>query len=111
MVAVGITACGSKEPNPQDQVHTKITRFDVGGFGAVMIADFTIKNNTSLPVKDVTVICNGKSETGTKIDRNERVIYKVINPNQTITVNDFNMGFISTNVTTTSCYTSKFVSL
>jgi 5-keto 4-deoxyuronate isomerase len=74
-----------------------------------MIADFAITNNTSSPVKDITVICNGKSETGTKIDKNERVIYKIINPNQTIKIKDFNMGFINSNVSTTSCYTSKFL--
>ena len=85
MIAIGLTACG-KAVDPNDQVKTKITKFSTGGFDTVMIADFTITNNTSTPIKDIEIVCNGYSETGTKIDTNRRTIYKVVAPGQTITV-------------------------
>ena len=108
LVVAGITACG-KAKDPQDQVKTKINEFNVGGFGTVMMADFTITNNTKARVKDIEVRCNGYSETGTKIDTNVRTIYKAISPGTSIKVNQFNMGFIGTNVQTTRCSTTSFV--
>ena len=107
ITVLGLAACG-KTVEPQDQVKTKITKFDVGGFGLVMIADFEITNNTQSPVKDIEIICNGFSETGTKIDSNTRTIYKSINPGQSIKINEFNMGYIHSSVNTTRCSTKKF---
>ena len=105
-----IKGCSSgPEVTPNDQVKTTITEFKTGGFDMVMIADFTITNNTKQPVKDIEIVCNGYSETKTKIDSNTRTVYKVINPGQTITINDFNMGFIQSAVQSERCKTVKFI--
>ena len=105
LVATGLTACGS---DPNKEVTTKLTRFADGGFGLVMIADFTITNNTGHPVKDIEVKCTGYSETGTKIDQNTRTIYKVIQPGKTIKVSGFNMGYVASAVHRESCGTIKY---
>ena len=108
VLALGLSAC-DKPVDPQYQVKTNLARFEVGGFGAVMVADFEITNNTQTQVKDIEIVCDGYSETNTKVDSNNRTVYKVINPGKTIKVKDFNMGFIQSSVSSERCRTTKFV--
>jgi hypothetical protein len=110
MITVGLTACG-KSVNPDTLVTTDLQGWTKGGFGAVIIADFKITNNTDKPVKDITVRCGGYSETKTRIDENKRVVYKEIKPGQTIVVEGFNMGFVGSNVSSIACLTTKFESI
>jgi ABC-type glycerol-3-phosphate transport system substrate-binding protein len=107
IIVASLTACG-KSTTPQEQVSTKITSFTAGGFGLVMIADFSITNNTNKTVKDIKVKCVGLSETGTKIDSNTRVIYKTVPAGKTVAIKEFNMGYIATDVQSSRCSTTDF---
>ena len=109
MVAAALAACGDSI-DPNTQVTTKTISWEKGGFDSVIIADFKITNNTAAPVKDITVQCDGYSETKTRVDKNKRVIYKEIKPGKTIVVKDFNMGFVSSSVRSLACTTVKFES-
>jgi hypothetical protein len=107
VVLFGLTACG-KSVNPDTLVTTNIKGWSAGGFGLVILANFEIKNNTDKPVKDVTIRCGGYSESGTRIDENIRTIYKVIPANAKLRINEFNMGYVNSQVQRLSCVTTKF---
>ncbi|MGD0217506.1 MAG: hypothetical protein ABSC45_08370 [Desulfobaccales bacterium] len=74
----------------------KITafRWRTGGFGTVMLADFTIKNNNDFDIKDIAIKCTDYAKSGTIIDYNDRIIYDVIKAGQTRTFRNFNMGLV-----------------
>src|SRR6266481_4898064 len=48
------------------------------GFGNIMEADFTIKNNSNYNIKDLEIRCRHSAKSGTEIDSNTRTIYDVI---------------------------------
>ena len=81
------------------------------GFGSIMMADFTIKNNLPGPVKDIEVICSHSAPSGTVIDYNTRIIYERIGQGRTKKFKDFNMGFIDDQVVRTGCKVSSVVVL
>ncbi len=86
-----------------DQV--KITDFDwyTGGFGSVMEANFTIKNNLSISVKDITIKCSHYSSSGTHIDSNNQTIYEIIKAGRSKSFKKINMGFIHSQAKKSSC--------
>jgi tetrahydromethanopterin S-methyltransferase subunit B len=92
----------------------KNTQVQVIDFKPIRVADnfldvnLVIKNNLTTPVKDIKVRCDGFAKSGTRIDRNVRVIYDVISPGQTLTVNGFDMGFLKTQVEKLECYVEDF---
>ena len=110
MAIIALTGC-DKKPLPDDLVTTNIKGWERGGFDTVIIADFEIVNKTDKPIKDITIECDGYSETKTRIDRNKRVIYKNIPANGKITVKKFNMGYVGSAVNSLGCITTKFENL
>lgn len=64
------------------------------GFGSIMEADFSIRNNGTNDVKDIEIECTHYAESGTKIDSNSRTIYEIIKAGETKEFKAFNMGFI-----------------
>ena len=74
-----------------------------GGFDAVMLADITVTNTNSFGVKDLKIECDHYSESGTKIDSNERTIFKVVPANDAKTFEGFNMGFMHSQATSSAC--------
>ncbi len=110
-VSLSIVGCGKSAPAPQEQVSTKIKKFTKGGFDSVMIANFAIENKTQSTIKDIEIVCDSYSETNTRIDSNRRTIYKLLAPGKSLEINEFNMGFISPNVSSTSCRTVKFITV
>jgi hypothetical protein len=73
------------------------------GFGSVMEADFTISNPTPYRVKDLEIECTHTAPSGTKIDSNTRTIYEVVEPKSKKVVKNFNMGFIHSQASKSSC--------
>ena len=73
------------------------------GFDSVMEINMTIKNNGTKDVKDLTVECVHSSNSGTVVDRNKREVYEVIKAGETKKINNFNMGFIHSQATSSSC--------
>ena len=98
------------EVKPNQLVTTNVAEWFIED-DLFIIADFKITNNTDKPVKDITVLCGGYSKTKTIIDHNIRIIYEEIKPKQTITINNFNMGFVNPNVKRLGCITTDFVSM
>jgi hypothetical protein len=73
------------------------------GFGNIMEAKFAIKNNLLVAVKDIEVKCTHYSASGTNIDSNRRTIYEIIKPERKRTFRKFDMGFIHSQASKTSC--------
>ena len=78
------------------------------GFGTIMIVDFTFTNRSPYPAKDITVTCTHYAPSGTEIDSNTRTIYELIPAKGKKTVKDFNMGFIHSQASSTSCKIDNF---
>jgi hypothetical protein len=70
---------------------------------SVLEADFTILNKNEYAIKDVKITCAHYAKSGTKIDSNTRTIYEVFPPRKSKTVRDFNMGFIHSQASKSSC--------
>jgi hypothetical protein len=78
-------------------------RWRKGGFGSVMEADFTLKNNSDHDIKDFEITCEHFAKSGTLIDRNKRTIYDVVKAHATRKFPNFNMGFIHSQAASSSC--------
>jgi uncharacterized membrane protein YvbJ len=78
-------------------------KWNTGGFGNVMKADFTIQNPTIHTIKDIEITCIHYANSGTKIDSNERTVYEIVPANGKKVVTDFNMGFIHNQASSSSC--------
>lgn len=108
------SAGANKGPSPKE-LALKNTELDFSwsksGFGSVMEADFTIKNNSQYDVKDVEIECAHYAKSGTRIDSNTRTIYEVVKSKGSKTFNKFNMGLIHSQVYQSSCRISNLVAL
>jgi hypothetical protein len=102
-------SAASNGPSAYDRKADAIQKLDLKfawgkeGFGNVMIANFTIKNNSNYDVKDIEVKCTHSANSGTVIDSNDRTIYEIVKAHTTKRVNDFNMGFIHTQAARSNC--------
>jgi hypothetical protein len=73
------------------------------GFGSVMIATFVLQNTNDRTVKDIEITCEHHGNSGTLIDKNIRTIYEAIDAKATKTISNFNMGFVHSQATKSSC--------
>lgn len=73
-----------------------------GGFKSVMIANFHFKNTGKRAVKDIKILCTGYANSGTVIDNNISTVFELVKPGKTKKV-EVNMGFIRSQVASTSC--------
>src|SRR4030095_6998794 len=74
-----------------------------GGFDNVMMSTVTIENKGKRLVKDIEITCTHSAKSGTVIDRNRKTIYETFPAGGTRTIRDFNMGFIHSQATRSSC--------
>lgn len=76
---------------------TKLIDFtwERGGFGTVMIANFTIRNDSPVDVANVKIRCSNAREDGVVLDQNEGTAYGVIRAHSTARIPNINMGFLS----------------
>jgi|GEM_PF-748373 len=84
-------------------------KWKTGGFGSVMIADFTIQNPSNYAIKDLEVTCTHFASSGTKIDSNTRTIYELVPAKGKKIVKGFNMGMINSQASTSSCSVEDLV--
>lgn len=105
-------ASTSKPPLPTPSVISRedakgMVSFDYkwskSGLGMVMEVDFTFTNRSPYPAKDITVTCTHYAPSGTEIDSNTRTIYEIIPAKGKKTIRNFNMGFIHSQASSTSC--------
>lgn len=73
------------------------------GFGNVLEADFTIKNESDYDVKDVELTCTIYAQGGTVLDKNKKMIYEVIEKHGSERRRKFNLGFIDSQTYHTTC--------
>jgi hypothetical protein len=74
-----------------------------GGFDNIMMVDFVITNPTAHRLKDITITCFLIAPSGTVIDNNVRTIYENVPPKGSKKISKFNMGFINSQATRSSC--------
>lgn len=79
------------------------------GFDTILMADFTIENNSKHGLRDFEVQCSGYAPSGTRIDGNKQVIYETIEPGKSKSFKKVNMGFLHGQVQTLGCTVSKIV--
>lgn len=77
----------------------KCSKSDIG----ILMADFSITNNSASEIKDIEITCEHYGKSGTKIDSNKRTIYDIIPAYETKFFNDFNMGFVHSQAHSTVC--------
>jgi hypothetical protein len=77
-----------------------------GGFDAVMLLNFTVRNQNDFAVKDFTITCDHYSKSGTRIDSNSRTVYEIVPAGIALSKADFNMGFFHSQVSNSKCYVS-----
>jgi len=73
------------------------------GFDNIMEANFTIKNDGPSAIKDIEITCIHTAPSGTVIDRNTRTIYEIVKAKSKRSFPKFNMGFINSQVKSSSC--------
>jgi len=84
---------------------TKLTNFTwrKEGFGSVMMADFTIRNDSPFDVKDLVIRCTDAAPSGTVIDHNTRTVYEIVKAHSTRTFRNVSMGFIQSQAQRSGC--------
>lgn len=97
------------DPSEQPMQTTKLEAFSwyKGGFGSIMMANFTIRNDGDITVKDLEIQCTHSAPSGTEIDSNTRTIYEIVPPHSRRQFRNFNMGFIAEQVASSSCEIRK----
>jgi hypothetical protein len=78
-------------------------KWGTAGFGNIMEADFTIQNPTDHAIKDIEITCAHYAKSGTSIDSNTRTIYDIIPAKGKKRLKNFNMGFIHSQASSSSC--------
>jgi len=79
-----------------------------GGFGNIMISDFTITNKNKFDIKDITIKCSQISNSGARLGKNEKTIYEIVPANKTKTFKKFNMGFMHSQTSSSACEIVSF---
>lgn len=77
--------------------------------GMVMIADFILKNPTQYRFKDFEIKCTHSSPSGTIIDSNTNTVYDIVEPMSTRAFKKINMGFMRSQVSSSSCKITDLV--
>lgn len=95
----------AKSPKEEALAALEIKKLDwnTGGFDTIMMVNVIFQNNGKRDVKDIELECVHFAKSGTRIDSNKKVIYEVVPAGKSLTVKQFNMGFIHSQVASTSC--------
>jgi ribosomal protein L40E len=86
-------------------------KWNSGVLGNVMLVTFKFKNEGARDVKDIELTCTSSSNSGTVIDKNVRTIYELVKASKSLPVREFNMGFVNSQATATSCDVTGLVLL
>ncbi len=84
---------------PQEfaSAETKLVDFtwEKGGFGTVMIANFTIRNDSPIDVGDLKIRCDHYAAGGVVVDQNAGTAFAIVKAHSTTRIPNVNMGFLS----------------
>lgn len=78
------------------------------GFDNIMNVDLIVKNNSLHDIKDIEIVCNHYSKSGTQIDTNVQKIFEIIRASSSQSFLNFNMGFIHKQAHKSSCHIKDF---
>lgn len=101
--------------NPKNEALRLVTldkwEWRKGGFDSVMLLDAKIKNTGARDIKDIEIECTHSSNSGTRIDRNKKVVYELVRAGKSVNIKEFSMGFVHSQATSTSCKITDLVLL
>ena len=101
--------------DPKDEALNaiKLDKWDwhKGGFDSIMMLNAKIKNEGKRDVKDIEIECTHSSNSGTRIDSNKKIVYELIKAGKSVSIKEFNMGFVHSQATSTSCRITDLVLL
>jgi PAS domain S-box-containing protein len=84
---------------PQEfaSAETKLVDFtwEKGGFGTVMMANFTIRNDSPVDVADFKIRCEHLDSNGVVVDQNSGTAFGIVKAHATIRISSVNMGFLN----------------
>lgn len=84
---------------PQDfaAAETKLVDFtwEKGGFGTVMMANFTVRNDSPVDVADLKIQCHHYAASGVVLDENSGTAFALVKAHATTRIPNVNMGFLS----------------
>jgi uncharacterized protein (UPF0333 family) len=69
----------------------------------IITANFVVKNESSYNIKDFEITCEHFANSGSNIDSNVRTIYDIVMAHTTRKVRNFNMGFVHSQASKSSC--------
>ena len=73
------------------------------GFGTVFVGTFTIKNPLPFPVKDLRLGCVLTAPSGTQVGSVGDTLFERLEPNQSRTFRDVNLGFMRNQANSANC--------
>ena len=121
VIVIALTAgCdyGPSKVTPVDDARKLLLRrvqldftWERSGFDSVMIANFSLKNPTSMRFRDFQITCRHSGSSGTEIDSNTRTIYEIVEAHSTKYVSQVNMGFIHSQAAASRCSLTDLVPL
>lgn len=83
-----------KIENPEKYISIVKDSWELGGFGSVALASFTIKNESLKDVADIVVRFEFKGESKTVLHSTERMIPVIVKKGATKTIKKENIGFV-----------------
>lgn len=91
------------------QVRIEKLKWNTGAADTIMMLSATLVNQSDRDIKDIEITCEHFSNSGTKIDSNNKTVYEIIKAGKSKRIRDFNMGFIHSQAATTNCSVSDLV--
>ena len=83
-----------KVEDPKTLIKIQAFSWQRTGLDVVMLANFSIKNELPVDIKDFTITCTHSGKSGTIIDSNSKTIFDIIKSGETKQFLNVNMGFI-----------------
>jgi len=74
-----------------------------GGFNEIMMLDAKVQNTGKRDVKDIKVVCDHASESGSKVASNAATIYGPFPAGKSKLIHEFDMGVVHDQTKGTSC--------
>src|SRR5271157_4952790 len=103
------TSTGSETITPVSPKETALSQvkltyiWERGGFDSIMMANFTVQNDSDYSIKDFEIKCLEHAKSGTLVDTNDRTVYDIVAAHSKKRFPDFNMGFIHSQAARASC--------
>jgi hypothetical protein len=84
-------------PHEFAAAETKLVDFSwqKGGFGTVMIANFTVRNDSPVDVGDLKIKCENYAASGVLLDQNDGTAFAIVKAHATTRIPNVNMGFLN----------------